>query len=55
VSYVQSIVTILPRTAALLPGIILVWLGIINYVGTCLSSRVMATANLLKIAVWLRR
>ncbi len=51
VPYVQSIITISPRTAALLPAIFLVCLGIINYAGTRLSSRVMATANLLKIAV----
>jgi APA family basic amino acid/polyamine antiporter len=51
VPYVQSIITILPRTAALLPAIFLVCLSIINYAGTRLSSRVMATANLLKIAV----
>ena len=51
VPYVQSIVSISPRVAAILPAAILVCLGIINYVGTRLSSRVMATANLLKIAV----
>lgn len=51
VPYVQSMVTISPRTAALLPAVFLVCLGLINYAGTRLSSRVMATANLLKIAV----
>ncbi|QNI34331.1 amino acid permease [Alloacidobacterium dinghuense] len=51
VPYVQSIVTVSPRTATLLPAAILISLGIINYVGTRLSSRVMATANLVKIAV----
>jgi APA family basic amino acid/polyamine antiporter len=51
VPYVQSIVTISLRTAAFLPAIFLMCLGIINYSGTRLSSRVMATANLLKIAV----
>src|SRR5215470_3228380 len=51
VPYVQSIVSISPRVAAILPAAILICLGIINYVGTRLSSRVMATANLLKIAV----
>jgi len=51
VPYVQSIVTISPRAVTFLPALILVCLGIINYAGTRLSSRVMATANLLKIAV----
>ncbi|MGC1295570.1 MAG: amino acid permease [Alloacidobacterium sp.] len=51
VPYVQSIVSIPPRAATFLPAMILVCLGIINYAGTRLSSRVMATANLLKIAV----
>lgn len=51
VPYVQSIVTISPRVVSFLPAVILVCLGIINYAGTRLSSRVMATANLLKIAV----
>ncbi len=49
--YVQSVIVISPRTAAYLPAAILICLGIINYVGTRLSSRVMATANLLKIIV----
>src|SRR5277367_3249541 len=51
VPYVQSIVTISPRAVTFLPALILVCLGIINYAGTRLSSRLMATANLLKIAV----
>lgn len=51
VPYIQSIVLIAPQTAAMLPVVFLLCLGIINYVGTRLSSRVMATANLLKIAV----
>jgi APA family basic amino acid/polyamine antiporter len=49
--YVQSIVSISPRVVTFLPAAILVCLGIINYAGTRLSSRLMATANLLKIAV----
>ena len=51
VPYVQSIVTISPRVVSFLPAVILVCLGVINYAGTRLSSRVMTTANLLKIAV----
>jgi APA family basic amino acid/polyamine antiporter len=51
VPYVQSIVTVSPRAVTFLPAVILICLGIINYAGTSLSSRVMATANLLKIAV----
>jgi len=51
IPYVQSIITISPRTAALLPFVILIVLGAINYAGTRLSGRVMATANLLKLAV----
>ncbi len=51
IPYVQAIVAISPRAAAALPFIILVVLGIINYAGTRLSGRVMATANLLKLAV----
>ena len=51
IPYVQAIVAISPRVAAALPFVILVVLGIINYAGTRLSGRVMATANLLKLAV----
>ncbi|HZU10216.1 MAG TPA: amino acid permease [Pseudacidobacterium sp.] len=51
VPYVQSIAAVSPRMAALLPFAFLICLGIINYAGTRLSSRIMATANLLKIAV----
>jgi len=51
VPYVQSIVAVSPRAVTFLPAAILICLGIINYAGTSLSSRVMATANLLKIAV----
>src|SRR5271156_174029 len=51
IPYVQSIVAVTPRTAALLPFAILVVLGAINYLGTRLSGRVMATANLLKLVV----
>jgi len=51
VPYVQAIVTISPRTANALPFAILVALGVINYAGTRLSGRFMATANLLKLGV----
>jgi len=51
VPYVQAIVRISTRTAAILPFAILAGLGVINYLGTRLSGRVMATANLLKLAV----
>ena len=51
IPYVQAIVAISPRVAAALPFAILVALGVINYAGTRLSGRVMATANLLKLAV----
>jgi basic amino acid/polyamine antiporter, APA family len=49
--YVQSLVPISARVLAWTPAIILVFLAILNYAGTRLSSRAMATANLLKIAV----
>lgn len=51
VPYVQAIVEISPRTAMMLPFAILLTLGVINYLGTRLSGRVMATANLLKLGV----
>jgi APA family basic amino acid/polyamine antiporter len=51
IPYVQALMAISPRTAAALPFAILVVLGILNYAGTRLSGRVMATANLLKLAV----
>jgi APA family basic amino acid/polyamine antiporter len=51
IPYIQSIVAISPRVATLLPFAILVVLGTINYLGTRLSGRVMATANLLKLIV----
>jgi len=51
IPYVQSIIAISPRTAELFPFLILVVLGAINYLGTRLSGRAMATANLLKLAV----
>jgi APA family basic amino acid/polyamine antiporter len=51
IPYVQAVAAISPRVAATLPFTILVVLGMINYAGTSLSGRVMATANLLKLAV----
>jgi hypothetical protein len=53
VPYVQAIVPISSRTASFLPAAVLLILAGVNYAGTKLSSRVMATANLLKIAVLL--
>jgi len=51
IPYVQAVVAISPRMAVALPFAILVVLGVINYAGTRLSGQVMATANLLKLAV----
>jgi basic amino acid/polyamine antiporter, APA family len=49
--YVQSLMPISARALAWSPALILVGLALLNYLGTRLSSRAMATANLLKIAV----
>ncbi len=49
--YVETLVNLPPLISTLLPAIILLVLCGINYAGTRLSSGVMATANLLKIAV----
>ena len=49
--YIETLVKLPPLVATLLPALILLALCGINYAGTRLSSRVMATANLLKIAV----
>lgn len=49
--YVETLVNLPPRLATFLPALVLVALCAVNYAGTKLSSRVMATANLLKIAV----
>lgn len=53
IPYVQALFPISPRLVEFLPALILLALAAINYAGTRLSSRVMATANLLKIAVLL--
>lgn len=49
--YVETLVNLPPLISTLLPAIILLVLCGINYAGTRLSGGVMATANLLKIAV----
>jgi APA family basic amino acid/polyamine antiporter len=51
VAYVQALVPLAPRGAALLPGAILLGLAAINLLGTRLSGRAMAATNLLKLAV----
>jgi APA family basic amino acid/polyamine antiporter len=51
IPYVLSLVEIPPQLAVFLPALVLLVLCGINYMGTRLSSRFMATANLLKIAV----
>jgi basic amino acid/polyamine antiporter, APA family len=49
--YVFSLLGITPQVRLWVPGLILVALALLNYVGTRLSRRVMVVANLLKIAV----
>src|SRR5277367_3436848 len=49
--YVQSLLPATARFLAWIPAIILLTLAVINYTGTRLSGRIMAGANLLKIAV----
>ena len=51
IPYVQTLVTMSSRLVAFFPAVVLLILAAVNYAGTRLSSRVMATANLLKIAV----
>ena len=51
VPYLQVLVPMPARVAAVLPALILILLGAINYVGTRLSSGVMATLNWLKVPV----
>lgn len=51
VPYIETLVKLPPLAATMLPAFILLAICAINYAGTRLSSRVMATANLLKIAV----
>ena len=49
--YVQSLLPVSAAFVAWIPAIILLTLAVINYTGTRLSGRVMAGANLLKVAV----
>ena len=49
--YVQSLLPVSAALVAWIPAIILLTLAVINYTGTRLSGRIMAGANLLKIAV----
>lgn len=51
VPYVQGLVPSPARFASLLPALILVTLGAVNYFGTRLSSGVMTTFNWLKVPV----
>src|SRR5277367_5728819 len=51
--YIFSLVGRTPYVRLWVPALILIGLGAINYVGTQLSRRVMATANILKIGVLL--
>ena len=51
IPYVQSLTAVPPRLVVFLPALILLSLAVVNFAGTRLSSRVMATVNLLKIAV----
>jgi APA family basic amino acid/polyamine antiporter len=51
--YIFSLTGVSQQVRLWVPALILIGLGVINYVGTRLSRRVMATANLLKIGVLL--
>jgi basic amino acid/polyamine antiporter, APA family len=51
--YIFSLTGVSQHVRLWVPALILIGLGVINYVGTRLSRRVMATANLLKIGVLL--
>jgi basic amino acid/polyamine antiporter, APA family len=51
--YIFSLTGVSQNVRLWVPALILIGLGAINYVGTRLSRRVMATANLLKIGVLL--
>jgi APA family basic amino acid/polyamine antiporter len=53
VSYVQTLVPLGPKAAALLPVATLLCLAVVNLLGIRLSGGLMAAANLLKIAVLL--
>jgi basic amino acid/polyamine antiporter, APA family len=51
VPYLQSLIPMPPRFAAAVPALVLLTLGALNYIGTRLSSGVMATLNWLKVPV----
>lgn len=51
VPYLQALIPMPAKIAAAAPALILLTLGALNYVGTRLSSRVMATLNWLKVPV----
>ncbi len=51
--YIFSLMGVSQQIRLWVPALILIGLGVINYLGTRLSRRVMATANLLKIGVLL--
>lgn len=51
IPYVQALFPLTRAMAAWLPAIFLLSLAVINYLGTRLSSHVMATVNLLKIGL----
>src|SRR5271154_848995 len=51
--YIFSLMSVPQQVRLWVPALILIGLGEINYVGTRLSRRVMATANLLKVGVLL--
>jgi APA family basic amino acid/polyamine antiporter len=51
--YIFSLIGVSQQVRLWVPALILVVLGVINYFGTQLSRRAMATANLLKIGVLL--
>ena len=51
IPYIQVLYPLTPRMVVFLPAILLLILAGINYVGTRLSTRVMATVNLLKVSL----
>lgn len=51
VPYIGTLVKLSPHFATILPALILLSLGAINYVNVKFSTRIMASTNLLKIAV----
>jgi APA family basic amino acid/polyamine antiporter len=51
--YIFTLLGVSPQVRLWIPALVLLGLAALNYVGTKLSRRIMATANLLKIAVLL--